>query len=818
MQIIEKFKGGGYNDCGGTNEVMSRMRQQNEDRIIKIMRVVYPYGLNSKVKKDNVRGGDESIGSIFPPLSRTGVRPVRSRIGRNNRESAISCEDFFDGVRICLDDNIRTSFDCIRKILNQTKKKVLKCIASRIMLQSDLLYKMAEYHQWYEYILDIIDTKLYKPPIIKNKYIKRNVCVVDYENKGLDDINLAKIFRNREIVQMLPNKLLMEDNIPLVTYRLGPTIRNKIFNYKETVESIMVSNVDCINIPECDCLNSQFCDGDLGHIITGKLNIVENKKLRKLLQKGPNYREPKCYNYGKCVKAITKALDNFIYSIINKYKMEECTFNLWKEGILKSVNKKIQHLQRFKHPQKTSPVLRNPLVLENLKELHNKFVITPIDKAANNVAFICKRYYIERLLSEVGLNGMSSATYKISTRDPNEIILNNIELCEKLGLNMESKMKKMPTMYWIPKMHKKPIGARFIVASKVCSTKPISKVVSGVFQMIFNQVNKFHLKSKFYSNFNLFWVINNSQHVTEKLEIINTRKRARSISTYDFSTLYTKIPHRDLIKELNKIIDLVFEGGKNKFIGFTEKRVFWCNTKKGKSSFTRSSLKAVVESLICESYFKVGNKLLLQSIGIPMGMDPASFWANLYLHRYEYVYMSSLIRSNARRAHAFHGCKRYIDDMCCLNDGGEFENSYNSIYPKELELKCEHNGSHATFLDLDIAVEEGIFVYKLFDKRDAFPFNIVRMPHKSSEIPSYIFYGAILSEGLRIARATLRFGDFLPKVSALVTRMINQGGENYKIFRQLNKAMTRYPDVFMRYNLNPKEMIVRIKQYINADT
>ena len=63
-------------------------------------------------------------------------------------------------------------------------------------------------------------------------------------------------------------------------------------------------------------------------------------------------------------------------------------------------------------------------------------------KHANNVAFICKRYYIERLLSEVGLNGMSSATYKISTRDPNEIILNNIELCEKLGLNMESKMKK----------------------------------------------------------------------------------------------------------------------------------------------------------------------------------------------------------------------------------------------------------------------------------------------------------------------------------------------------------------------------------------
>ena len=68
-----------------------------------------------RLRKDNVRGGDESIGSIFPPLSRTGVRPVRSRIGRNNRESAISCEDFFDRVRICLDDNIRTSLTVLGK-------------------------------------------------------------------------------------------------------------------------------------------------------------------------------------------------------------------------------------------------------------------------------------------------------------------------------------------------------------------------------------------------------------------------------------------------------------------------------------------------------------------------------------------------------------------------------------------------------------------------------------------------------------------------------------------------------------------------------
>ena len=51
-----------------------------------------------------------------------------------------------------------------------------------------------------------------------------------------------------------------------------------------------------------------------------------------------------------------------------------------------------------------------------------------------------------------------------------------------------------------------------------------------------------------------------------------------------------------------------------------------------------------------------------------------------------------------------------------LNDHGEFSRSYQEIYPQELQLKCEHQGTHATFLDLDISIVDGVFVYKLFDK------------------------------------------------------------------------------------------------------
>ena len=116
-----------------------------------------------------------------------------------------------------------------------------------------------------------------------------------------------------------------------------------------------------------------------------------------------------------------------------------------------------------------------------------------------------------------------------------------------------------------------------------------------------------------------------------------------------------------------------------------------------------------------------------------------------------------------------------------------------------MDLKVEHQGNHATVLDLDITIEDGIFVYKLFDKRDAFPFFIVRMPNLSSNIPSFIFYGSIFSEILRIARCTLRFSDFEPRVFELIERMKNQGANIQFIIKQFRKALIRYPDTFTKF-------------------
>ena len=355
-------------------------------------------------------------------------------------------------------------------------------------------------------------------------------------------------------------------------------------------------------------------------------------------------------------------------------------------------------------------------------------------------------------------------------------------------------------------MHYSPSRCRFILASSTCSTKPLSQTVSIIFRKIFKQIESFHHRSYFYRNYNRFWVVENSKPVLERMIKLNQGKKAKSISTFDFSTLYTKLPHDNLVEVLNGLVDFVFDGGlktvggNRKYLAVDGNKCYFANTTKVPQSYTKAQIHMMVEHLITQSFFSFGNLVFKQCIGIPMGIDPAPFWANLYLYHFESEFIIKLSRIDRYRGFKFKHCFRFIDDACSINDSDEFDKSYQEIYPPELQLKCEHKGSHATFLELDVSIIDGTFVYKLYDKRDAFPFFIVRMPDLSGNLPEKIFYSAVGSEMLRIARATLRYEHFKEKTISLKTRMLKQGACLTRICRCLNKVVSRHPEAFSSFD------------------
>ena len=120
---------------------------------------------------------------------------------------------------------------------------------------------------------------------------------------------------------------------------------------------------------------------------------------------------------------------------------------------------------------------------DTLRRLHDDFVLVPADKAANNVIVACKRYYIETLIKELGINTTNispNSTYIPSTESFNEILQSHCKFIESLGLEMSEEDKNRPYLYWTPKLHKVPFRHHFTASSSKCTTKDLSCLLTKV--------------------------------------------------------------------------------------------------------------------------------------------------------------------------------------------------------------------------------------------------------------------------------------------------------------------------------------------------
>ena len=80
-----------------------------------------------------------------------------------------------------------------------------------------------------------------------------------------------------------------------------------------------------------------------------------------------------------------------------------------------------------------------------------------IHKAANNIAFICKKYYVQVLLKESGLLNTTSNIYQqVNDTAHNVLQQQNNTLDSVFGLkNSNEEYKCFPCIYWLPKKQKK---------------------------------------------------------------------------------------------------------------------------------------------------------------------------------------------------------------------------------------------------------------------------------------------------------------------------------------------------------------------------
>ena len=175
------------------------------------------------------------------------------------------------------------------------------------------------------------------------------------------------------------------------------------------------------------------------------------------------------------------------------------------------------------------------------------------------------------------------------------------------------------------------------------------------------------------SNKNWFWSIKNSGEVLSKLKCRGFR--ATSLSTYDFSTQYTTLPHNLIQEKLLDLIERTFERALKTMVHF-----IW--HVKTESQNVCDALSYLLDNI----YIRFGTKLYRQIVGIPMGTNCAPLVADLFLYCYERDFLDSLNHDNqADVIEAFNSTSRYLDDLLNI-DNPYFEGMVNQIYPPELQL------------------------------------------------------------------------------------------------------------------------------------
>ena len=85
-----------------------------------------------------------------------------------------------------------------------------------------------------------------------------------------------------------------------------------------------------------------------------------------------------------------------------------------------------------------------------------------------------------------------------------------------------------------------------------------------------------------------------------------------------------------------------------------------------------------------------------------MGIDPVPFGPASFFDFFKSNYIKQLISNESSTDYEYHEVSRFIDVLCAINDNNEFITSFINKYSKVLDLKVEHLGSHASFLDLEI--------------------------------------------------------------------------------------------------------------------
>ena len=121
---------------------------------------------------------------------------------------------------------------------------------------------------------------------------------------------------------------------------------------------------------------------------------------------------------------------------------------------------------------------------------------------------------------------------------------------------MSEEDQDLPYLYWTLKLNKSPYKHGFIAGSSKCTMKDLSCLLTRLLSTIKDGLVRYCNNKTSRNGVNM-WILKNSTSLLSLLHQLEVRT-ATSVQTFDFSILYTSIPHNLLKSRISNLVHNAF--------------------------------------------------------------------------------------------------------------------------------------------------------------------------------------------------------------------------------------------------------------------
>ncbi|MCP4058459.1 MAG: hypothetical protein GY738_14315 [Pseudoalteromonas sp.] len=824
-----------------TLEVLGRLEvndkvllRQNENSWIRVLMTAWPYGFNDKI--DGF--GDVSSGQspMFKP--KQPYFSMKIPRGRPKRKTNVHkrCKKW---TEIEIDNQIQdlyantTNLGGIYRFMRSLSKRYVRKVLlwalnknfGTIQADNTLMAALIGYCAGY-----------FKKEDDNFRKEKAIFITADFHNKGMDIINFKKLLRRQQLAVHLPRGIHLPNFS--IAYKFLEPISLQLTNYSKELAKYKTSKLDTESF-RCKCAGSPYVYDPVGHIITGDLTIIDNAQLEAIFRKGTKFREDTGISWDVIAYEGEQILKKLVTKVSLKLKINQDLFKNFCIQAKCLINDTVDRLSKKFPPYFKPSALKIQKNSHRLRELHNQFIICCADKTPNNYVFICKHYYMDRINQELGISFNNSSkkwdavgnmTYSLTQLTKTEIIKRHkgYTTLQPFNLDFASELERIPRIYGLPKLHKNPYGTRFICGAGNTCIMPLSTMLHHVLSHLREHFGNYCRVIESRTGTRCYWSINNNELVIKNLVSHTNGRKTSHANSYDFSTLFTMLPHNVIKKELYFVADMLFsKNGSKQFLAVNKKActekvfaggktTFYTTRDDNTSKFaylTKEDVKLLIKINLEEAYVSFAEHIFKQDYGISMGGSASPVTCDLTLSVLEYKYLTK--RENLHIARRLASVYRYIDDILCTSiSGTEFEAIVKEIYPSSLPLgHASGNQDGCNFLDLQIHIRPNLRI-SVYDKTDSFNFQVVKFIFSDSNVSINTGRNVFLSQLVRYARICTHFCDFKNKSKELCRCMLSHGFEKPNLIAYFFKFANKNKLLLYKYGIIDKLDLCRLAHFI----